>query len=136
MGNYLRSLSRYIRGFTLIELLVIVIIIGILASLAMPMFTKSIERAREGEARTNLLLIYSSEKMYKFDNPPYTFTNSWDDLNNYMDNPNTTAKYYDFVLVGANKTDFLSRATRDNDPTKHLHIEEDGNVEDGPGTWP
>jgi prepilin-type N-terminal cleavage/methylation domain-containing protein len=45
------------RAFTLLELLIVIIIIGVLASVAMPMLNKNIERARTTEALTALGVI-------------------------------------------------------------------------------
>ncbi|MBO5010875.1 MAG: prepilin-type N-terminal cleavage/methylation domain-containing protein [Elusimicrobiaceae bacterium] len=49
------------KGFTLIELLVVVLIIGILSSVALPQYTKAVEKSRAAEARTMLKSLYDAE---------------------------------------------------------------------------
>ncbi|MBO4556678.1 MAG: prepilin-type N-terminal cleavage/methylation domain-containing protein, partial [Elusimicrobiales bacterium] len=53
------------KGFTLIELLVVVLIMGILASVAMPQYFKSVEKSRAAEAIDAASAIASAqERMY------------------------------------------------------------------------
>ncbi len=50
-------MKRSNQGFTLIELLTVVLIIGILTSLALPTYTRSIERSRAVEAMSSIKAI-------------------------------------------------------------------------------
>lgn len=53
------------KGFTLVELLIVVIIIGILTTVAVPRYTSTIERAKIGKAKSALGILMSAEKIYK-----------------------------------------------------------------------
>ena len=60
--------KRRLGGFTLVELLVVVLIIGILAAIGLPQYTKAVERARAVEAVTNLRALVTAEKVYQMSN--------------------------------------------------------------------
>ncbi|MCX5693212.1 MAG: prepilin-type N-terminal cleavage/methylation domain-containing protein [Candidatus Omnitrophica bacterium] len=103
--------KRFKAGFTLTEILVVVIIIGILATLALPMLVKTLEKAKVGEAISNLNLIRTGQKIYFLEYGQFSPT--IDDLN--IESPNLALSryfYYDLdgtVPVGAN---FKAQATR------------------------
>ncbi len=59
------------QGFTLIELIIVVIVIGILATVAVPQYLKAVERAKGGKARHALGVIAQAEKMYRAENDTY-----------------------------------------------------------------
>ena len=59
------------RGVTLVEMLIVIIIIGILAALAFPQFSKTKEHAIGKEAIVNLKLIAAAEKIYRMEGDVY-----------------------------------------------------------------
>lgn len=57
-----------IRGFTLIELMVVIVIIGLLAGMAVPMYGKVREKARDTEIRRDLSIINVALSQFGVDN--------------------------------------------------------------------
>jgi type IV pilus assembly protein PilE len=59
------------RGFTLAEMMMTIAIIGMLAAIAVPNFTKSMNSARYNEARVNLNIIHTAQKVYRLNRNTY-----------------------------------------------------------------
>ena len=110
--------------------MIVVIIVGILATLALPMLVKTLEKAKLGEAASNLNLIRTGEKIYFLEYS--TFINDIDSLN--IENPNNqTNRYFDYTMPSANATDFTARAQRRNTApapysTYYYEITKSGNI--------
>lgn len=79
-------------GFTLIELLVVVLIIGILAAVAMPQYTRAVEKSRVAEAKTMLRSIAQAQDVYMLENT--TAASDFADLDITV----TDSKNYEFYL--------------------------------------
>jgi len=60
-------------GLTLLETIIVMIIVGILATLAIPRFTASQERAHSSEAIASLKMIGAAERMYRLELTPNAF---------------------------------------------------------------
>ncbi|WP_428897860.1 prepilin-type N-terminal cleavage/methylation domain-containing protein [Parelusimicrobium proximum] len=60
------------KGFTLIELLVVVLIIAILAAVALPQYTKAVEKSRATQALIMLRALRDAQVRYQLQNDSFT----------------------------------------------------------------
>ena len=67
----MRGIGRADDGFTLIELLVVVIIIGILAAIAIPVFLNQRRKAVDTSLKSDLHLVVSEMETYYTDSQQY-----------------------------------------------------------------
>ncbi|MCM8793048.1 MAG: prepilin-type N-terminal cleavage/methylation domain-containing protein [Candidatus Omnitrophica bacterium] len=102
-------------GFTLLEILVVIIIIGILATLALPQYMKTIKKARVAEASSNigslrgaLLRYYQEYGTF----PPDASTSVLD-----IEDPNTRpGAYFSYTYSGSSPDNLVIKATGQRSP--------------------
>jgi type IV pilus assembly protein PilE len=82
------------RGFTLIELMVVVAIIGILASIAYPLYGNYLIKGNRSAAQSHMLEVAQAQAQYFADNRAYA--GSIDDLS--METPAAVSLKYDVEI--------------------------------------
>ena len=100
------------KGFTLLEILIVVIILGILAALAIPVYSAARERAVRQEALQQLAAARESQLRYHSANGAYDssqFVNV--DFNPNTSNPGVTP-HYSYSVQGAGGSAFTIAAVR------------------------
>lgn len=60
------------QGFTLIELMIVVVIIGILSSVAMPAYDNYVRKGKRGEGISAIQMILEAQERYYADHRTYT----------------------------------------------------------------
>ena len=121
------------KGMTLIELMVVIVIIGILAAIAIPMYTGYMQRARRADAKTALEQLRASQEMFRAERGRYA--NNADDvagaltvIRNTWGGPAATVGDYGITAVST-RTTFTGTATPNKArqvPDGPLTINQDG----------
>lgn len=104
-----------IEGFTIIELTVVLVIIGILVSLAIPGFLRTKERAFDKEARIGLNIIKAGEKFYRVKENTYFPSGGGQANQTAMNNAlqlDLVSQSWEYGINSASNTAFIARAAR------------------------
>lgn len=124
------------RGFTLTEIMIVIAILGVLASIAIPMYSSYVEDSRQVEAKSNLQQIRVLEEQFMADRGKYAPVDGVTLVYNVGTatiqtvfpafQPGHASKLsYDYEIT-LGDTEFLAKATRRNSsPEKYFTINQD-----------
>jgi len=93
------------KGITLIELLIVIVIIGILAAIAVPMYTNYMQRARRADAKTALEQLRAAQEMFRAEKGSYSLDLA--ELVNTFGVPNVSGDY-NIMLINTGANAFLA----------------------------
>jgi len=85
------------KGFTLVELLIVIIIIGILATMAVPQYQKMVNRAKWAEAVSLVDTLKTAENLYYAENSKWTRAKISGTTEKYFDG------YIDTATISGNR---------------------------------
>ena len=131
-------------GFSLMEILAVLLIIGVLVAIAVPRYSKTMERAYCRQANDLLMTIYHGERSYFLTTGKYLgglvacngsnkngCIDAWRAVQ--MDDPNATQNtQVSFAVTSSKADDFTATATRQSGANPILQIDQTRSVS---GSW-
>lgn len=124
-------------GFTIIELLIVVIIIGVLATIAVPQFTKAVEKTKLSKGMNMLGLMKKAQAMYYAENDSYanvTGAGDVDRLTEYVDAIVAADKDWTYNCTGTESM-YSCSATRDGGTYDDCEVFNSYSTADEVDTW-
>ncbi|MBT8091905.1 MAG: type IV pilin protein [Gammaproteobacteria bacterium] len=103
------SMRRAMRGITLMELMIVVVIVGILATIAYPNYREFAARAKRTEARAALLKIATNQERFYLQNNTFTTDLTKLGFNNAVEITTDSGTYLVKVL-SADASNFTAEA--------------------------
>lgn len=94
-------------GFTLIEVMIVVVIIGILASIAFPNYQEYVIRSNRAEGQA--LLVDAAARQERYFAQNYTYVDN-DNLSKLSMNANSANGHYTLVITSADKSSYALTA--------------------------
>lgn len=117
--------SKQDKGFTLIELLVVVVIIGVLAAIAIPVFLNQREKAADAGAKSDLKNAATAQEAYLVDNDVYTTSETALGSEGYNATSTVTLD-----ILSANASGYCMSAVADGSSTTFLYDSGQGGILD------
>lgn len=105
---------KHRNGFTLIELMVVITIVGILAAIAIPSYTRYIDQSNRSDAKATLLqLVQILERNYTEANSYQKLSDKTTDFTLPITrSPQTGTKLYDIAISNQSASTYTLTATR------------------------
>lgn len=111
----MKAVVKNNKGFTLVELMITVLIVGILASVAIPLYRANVRRAKATEADASLGSIRTAVRVYYAENGTYPVSSAYTMVYNLsidVDSLDLVGRYFPATAYDYKSTDGVTYTIR------------------------